>query len=136
MLVNVGGDARVRGEPPNEHTWDIGVLDPARTTGAEVLRIGLRAGSVATSSRVRRRWSTSAGDMHHLVDPRTGRSCGGRYATVAAVAHDAWWAEVAAKTVLIGDLTPVEYAYLDVHVLTITTDGTIHCDRALAGVAA
>ena len=48
--------------------------------------VGLLEGAVATSSRVRRRWTTGAGAAHHLIDPRTGgaarsvvRDCGGRH---------------------------------------------------------
>ena len=41
-LVNVGGDLRVRGNPPNGESWDVTVEDPLRP-GAERLLIGLLA---------------------------------------------------------------------------------------------
>jgi thiamine biosynthesis lipoprotein len=130
-LVNVGGDARVRGEPPNGRSWDIAIDDPARVDDREALRIGLHDGGIATSSQVLRRWTTVAGEMHHLIDPRTGRPSTSRYATVTAVAGDAWWAEVVAKTVLIGELAPDRMAHLDAYVLTITNTGEISCDPEL-----
>src|SRR5262249_49153875 len=65
-LVNVGGDARMRGEPPNGASWDIAIADPAHDD-EEILRFGLHEGAVATSSRVQRRWTTAAGEMHHLI---------------------------------------------------------------------
>ena len=135
-LVNVGGDARVRGEPLNGHSWDIAIDDPARVDNAETLRIGLHDGGIATSSQVLRRWTTAAGDMHHLIDPRTGRPSASRYATVTAVAGDAWWAEVVAKTVLVGELTPESTERFEAYLLTIADDGTVWCDPGLVVTAA
>jgi thiamine biosynthesis lipoprotein len=134
-LVNVGGDLRARGEPPNGVSWDIAVHDPANP-GREVLRVRLTDGAVATSSRVQRRWETRVGTMHHLIDPRTGRPGATPYATATAVAAEAWWAEVVAKAVLIGGLSCTERTGLRAHVATIDDAGTVECDPALAGVAA
>jgi thiamine biosynthesis lipoprotein len=131
-LVNVGGDLRVQGEPPNGTAWDIAVLDPARDD-LEFLRVALHDGAVATSSRLRRAWSTTAGPMHHLIDPSTGSPTRGRFATVTAVTGEAWWAEVVAKAVIVGDLRPAEREELDAHVATIDDDGAVECDADLAG---
>jgi thiamine biosynthesis lipoprotein len=60
--------------------------------------LSLRDGAVATSSRLRRRWTGSDGaERHHLVDPATGTSARSPVLAATAVAADGWQAEVLAK---------------------------------------
>jgi thiamine biosynthesis lipoprotein len=61
-LVSAGGDLAVRGG-----SWPVGV-----ETHAGAFTLELTSGALATSGSDRRRWRTSAGTAHHLVDPRTG----------------------------------------------------------------
>ena len=133
-LVNVGGDLRVRGEPPNGRTWDVAVVDPE--SSLEILRVGLHDGAVATSSRMRRRWPMRAGEMHHLIDPRTGAPSVTPHATVAAIAHEGWWAEVAAKTVLVGGLSLEDARPLGALLTIVSEDGVISRDPGLEQFAA
>jgi thiamine biosynthesis lipoprotein len=133
-LVNVGGDLRVRGEPPAGDAWDVAVEDAA--TQGVLIRLGLLDAAVATSSRLRRRWTTGAGVMHHLVDPSTGRPACGSYATVSTVAHEAWWAEVVAKAIIVGGHPVAEFANFDALVVAVDDDGLAVCDAALAAVPA
>jgi thiamine biosynthesis lipoprotein len=131
-LVNVGGDLRAGGEPPNGATWEVDVASPA-VLGNDAFRISLLEGAVATSSRTERRWHTSDGRaMHHLIDPRTGRPAARGPATVAAVAGEAWWAEAIAKAVLIGDLGCAAGVDFDAAVVTIDDDGSITADPRLS----
>jgi len=134
-LVNVGGDVRVRGDAPNGVSWDIAVEDPVRP-GAELLRIGLLDGAIATSSRAKRSWQTAGGAAHHLIDPRTGQPSSSRHATVTAVASDAWWGEVVAKAVLIDELGIDAGARYGARVVTVDVDGTVTFDPELVGIAA
>lgn len=134
-LVNVGGDLRVRGEPPNGSAWNVAIADPARDA-AEIRRVDLLDGAVATSSRMRRQWHTASGPMHHLIDPRSGQPARTPIATVAAVTRDAWWAEVVAKTVLIGNLSAAQYRPFGAFVTTIDEDGTVIVDGAIQEIAA
>jgi thiamine biosynthesis lipoprotein len=48
--------------------------------------VSITAGGLATSSTIARRWRTSSGWAHHIIDPRTGRNPDPlwRTATVAA----------------------------------------------------
>ena len=133
-LVNIGGDLRARGTPSDAAVWQIALEDPARPQHF-LLRFGLGAGAVATSSRVKRQWSTDQGFAHHLIDPRDGRPCRSRHATVAAVAQEAWWAEVVAKTVLIDELHVDAGTRFGVRLVTVDDQGCVECDRAF-GVAA
>lgn len=96
-LVSLGGDLRVAGTPPSEG-WEVEVdhhLNPPA-------RINLRAGALATSSVLRRRWSTPDGQAHHTIDPRTGMPSNGEAVAVSVVAGEAWWAEALATAILVG----------------------------------
>ena len=70
--VGIGGDVRVAGSPDDRDRWSITIDDPL-DAGRELTRIDLADGGVATSSRLRRRWSRGGIELHHVVDPRTGR---------------------------------------------------------------
>lgn len=96
--VSLGGDVRVGGVGPDGEDWIVEVADPRRDDDTPLLSLRLHEGAVATSSRRRRRWRDRAGrEMHHLIDPSTGRPA--RTATLAAtvVAAEAWQAEALAK---------------------------------------
>ena len=94
-LGNLGGDLFARGE------W------PVEIAGQTYL---LRDLGVATSSTRRRRW----GDVHHVIDPRTGLPAASGLEEVSVAADTATAAEVVAKTALIAgpDLAP---AYCATH---------------------
>ncbi len=107
VSVNVGGDVRVAGFPPDESRgWVVGIdLDPDRDV---TLPVALADGGVATSSRLRRRWDTTDGEQHHLLDPTTGLPARSGWATVSIVAGEAWLAEVLTKAVFIAGPDRVE----------------------------
>ena len=102
----------------------------------ELLRIGLHDGTVATSSRLQRRWEKRAGSAHHLIDPRTGRSTVTPLVAVTAVTADGWWAEVVAKAVLIGGLDVGSGDALSARLVTVGEDGIVACDDRIGAVAA
>lgn len=82
VLVNLGGDLFAQGE------W------PVEVGGQTYL---LRNLGAATSSTRKRR----SGELHHLIDPRTGLPAAGGIEEVSVVANTALEAEVLAKTMLI-----------------------------------
>jgi len=86
VLVVLGGDVAVAGSPP-EGGWPIRIADD-HSTHCDVPgpAVAISAGGLATSSTVVRRWDSSTGEQHHLLDPRTGRPAETpwRTATVAA----------------------------------------------------
>lgn len=81
-LVNLGGDLRANGE------W------PVAVAGTTLL---LRDQAAATSSTRKRCW----GDVHHLIDPRTGLPAQTGLSEVSVVTPTAFEAEVVAKTALL-----------------------------------
>jgi thiamine biosynthesis lipoprotein len=87
-LANLGGDLRAVGPGPSGEGWPVGF------GGATVM---LRDQGAATSSVRRRRW----GELHHLIDPRTGLPCDSGLEEVSVVAATGCDAEVVAKTALI-----------------------------------
>jgi thiamine biosynthesis lipoprotein len=99
-MVNVGGDLRVRGTAPDGRTWSIAVAHPLRP-GRDLLRLGLEDAAVATSSRLRRRWTIAGQERHHLLDPRSGRPVATPVVAVTAVAGEGWWAEAVTKQVFL-----------------------------------
>jgi thiamine biosynthesis lipoprotein len=87
-LANLGGDLRAAGPGPGGDGWPVGI---AGTT------LMLRDQGAATSSVRRRRW----GDLHHLVDPRTGLPSRSGLEEVSVVAATGCDAEIVAKTALL-----------------------------------
>ncbi len=98
VLVNLGGDVRVSGTPPDGGRWPIGVVDHL-DPDAELTRVAIDEGAVATSSRMQRRWQHAGGEQHHLIDPLTGEPHRGDVVGVTVVAAEGWWAEAQTKAV-------------------------------------
>lgn len=90
-LVNAGGDVAVRGS-----AWPVGVQ-----TSAGTLTLELSTGGLATSGRDRRRWHRRGRELHHLIDPSSGRSAAGDLLRVTTVAADAVEAEIWAKALFL-----------------------------------
>jgi thiamine biosynthesis lipoprotein len=106
VCVNVGGDVRVVGGAPDGAGWRVELEDPE--SDMRFARVVLADGAVATSSPLRRRWRGTRGEMHHLVDPRTGDVADTDARSVTVVAAEAWQAEVLAKAAILGNLACVE----------------------------
>lgn len=121
-LVSIGGDLRVIGESPDGGPWRIDVEDPLGDAPLGVVE--LLDGGVATSSRLKRRWTTADGDeRHHLIDTSTGRPMEGGPIAVTVVAAHAWQAEVVAKAVFRDQLDGVLLVEsLDAAALVVTPD--------------
>jgi len=86
VLVSLGGDIAVAGRPP-EGGWPVLIADDhrARLDGPGPV-VAIASGGLATSSTEVRRWRAGEVEVHHIVDPRTGRPAERvwRTATVAA----------------------------------------------------
>lgn len=122
VFVNAGGDIRVAGAEDGLRGWKVEVDGP----GGGITWAGVIDGAVATSSVLKRRWTTAGGQVaHHLIDPRTGMPAESPFVQVTVRATTCTWAEVWAKAVLIGgheglDLT----AAYRLDVLALAPDGT------------
>jgi thiamine biosynthesis lipoprotein len=125
VLVNLGGDLRARGDAPEPHGWVVSVDDPMETGATGVL--ALRAGAVATSTRLRRAWQRDGRTLHHLIDPRTGLPVDSGLASVTVIAPEAWQAEVLAKAAFIAgrDAAGVIAGAPDATGLLVRDDGAV-----------
>jgi FAD:protein FMN transferase len=93
-VVNAGGDLRIAGASP---VIDVAVEDP-EARDAEILRLGLEAGALATSSITRRSWGPH---RHHLIDPSTGRPADTGVLQATVLAPTCAEAEVRSKDALL-----------------------------------
>jgi len=86
VLVSLGGDIAVAGEPP-PYGWTIQVSDDSRAAISDSEEaVSITSGGLATSGITVRRWFRGQTTLHHIIDPATGLpvdSCW-RTATVAA----------------------------------------------------
>lgn len=122
ILVNVGGDVRLCGAAGDPGGWVITVEDPF-ATDEELTRLSIPHGAVATSSKQARRWETTDGPAHHIIDPRTGRPADGEVAAVTVVAATAWWAEAQATSLFLGGRAALEQADESFQALVVLDDG-------------
>jgi len=90
VLVNLGGDLRVAGNPP-AGGWRVGIADDADFDAStasvrprQVVMIG--DGGLATSSTLGRAWRRGGAELHHIVDPATGRPARTCWRTVSVAA--------------------------------------------------
>jgi thiamine biosynthesis lipoprotein len=100
VCLNVGGDLRVIGTPPEGDAWTVSVECPFEPAD-EVARVALRDGGVATSSPRAKRWQHDGAVVTHIVDPATGRPLRAGAASVTVLAGEAWWAEVVATACIV-----------------------------------
>jgi thiamine biosynthesis lipoprotein len=102
-LVNLGGDIRVAGPPP-DGGWRIGIADdlaPDDVPEAAALAqtVVIIDGGLATSSPKVRSWRRGAASLHHIIAPQTGlpaRTCWRTASVAAASCVDANAASTAA----------------------------------------
>ena len=134
-MVNLGGDLRVRGEPPEGDSWSIAVEDPWQPERL-LVTIGLRDGGVASSSRLRRRWTRDGTPRHHIIDPRTGQPTDNDLVAVTTVAAEAWWAEAASKSVFVAGAPAGRADAAGVLVATVDVAGRVEMSPELARIAA
>lgn len=95
-LIEAGGDLRLDGEPP-VGGLEIAVEDP-ESSDADVGRIVVRDGALATSSVTRRAWGPG---RHHLIDPATGAPSIGPVLQATVWASTCADAEIASKDALL-----------------------------------
>ncbi|HEX4792099.1 MAG TPA: FAD:protein FMN transferase [Actinospica sp.] len=114
VLVSLGGDIAVAGEPPlrenGDHCWRITVRDrtdaPTGDDAGSVpdspaelgpqAEISITDGGVATSGTASRRWLRGGDLLHHILDPRTGLPAAGPWRTVSVAAGSCLDANIAA----------------------------------------
>lgn len=101
VLVSLGGDIAVAGEPP-PGGWLIQVSEDSGAPIAEGEEtVSIRSGGVATSSTTVRRWSRGGIALHHIIDPATGLPAGGPWRTASVVAGTCVDANIASTAAIV-----------------------------------
>jgi thiamine biosynthesis lipoprotein len=95
-LVEMGGDVRIGGTPPDGTHWRIGIEDPY-VEERSIARVNLLDGAVATSSTLKRVWEKDGKSVNHLIDVHTGEPMMTDVVTVSVIAVSAGIAEVITK---------------------------------------
>ena len=100
-LVSLGGDIAVAGEAPRGG-WPVRIADDhAAPLDGDGPVVALSTGGLATSSVAARRWETASGELHHIVDPRTGRPAVPVWRTVSVAARSCVDANVASTAAVV-----------------------------------
>jgi FAD:protein FMN transferase len=101
VLVSLGGDVAVAGEPP-AGGWPIRIADdhaaPLDRPGPVV---SIRSGGLASSGTAVRRWRAGRVELHHIVDPRSGRPARSPWRTVSVAADTCVDANVASTAAIV-----------------------------------
>jgi thiamine biosynthesis lipoprotein len=95
-LVEMGGDVRIGGSPPDGTHWRVGIDDPF-VEERSIARVNLLDGAVATSSTLKRVWEKDGRWVNHLIDTHTGEAMRTNIVAVSVVAVSAGIAEVITK---------------------------------------
>jgi thiamine biosynthesis lipoprotein len=126
VLVSLGGDVAVAGEPPSGG-WAVKVADwhgAGAAAPGETVRI--EGGGLATSSTTVRRWARGDEDLHHVVDPATGRSAEVVWRTVSVAAATCVDANVAATGAIVrGERSPAWLHGLGLPSRLVRPDGSV-----------
>jgi FAD:protein FMN transferase len=129
VLINLGGDIRVAGEPP-AGGWRVGILDDlvyaaATRPAGPGQTVMIHDGGLATSSTRARVWQRGGTRLHHIIVPGTGRpvdSCWRTVSVAAATCVDANTASTAA--ILRGERTVPWLEELRLPARLVRRDGT------------
>ncbi|MCB1248688.1 MAG: FAD:protein FMN transferase [Acidimicrobiales bacterium] len=130
VLVNLGGDCRVAGASPDESGWTFGVEDPFAPDD-DLAVLSVSDGGVATSSTRRRRWRRGGEEVHHLIDPATGRPTASGVRSATVVAGAAWWAEAEAKMLVVSGVAGLG-RLREASAIVVGDDGSVHATDDLA----
>jgi thiamine biosynthesis lipoprotein len=101
VLVSLGGDVAVAGAAP-AGGWPVRIADDhAAPIEAPGPTVAVSAGGLASSGVAVRCWQTVAGELHHIVDPRTGRPAAAVWRTVTVAARSCVEANTASTAAIV-----------------------------------
>jgi thiamine biosynthesis lipoprotein len=126
VLVGLGGDLAVAGPAPDDG-WPVRVADDhaagPEAPGEDVL---LATGGLATSSTTVRHWSRGSDELHHVLDPATGRPAEICWRTASVAAGSCLDANIASTaSLLLGPLAPGWLAERDLPARLVRPDGSV-----------
>ena len=128
VLVALGGDvATAGGAPPGG--WSVRITDDhAAPLDANGPTVALAGGGLASSGTTVRRWRSGDEELHHIVDPRTGRPADTPWRTVSVAAASCVDANVASTAaVVLGEAAPAWLADRRLPARLVARDGGTVC---------
>lgn len=129
VLVGLGGDIAVAGEPP-DGGWRVRVQDvtgrPEDPPAGPSAVVAIHGGGLATSSTSARRWRRGGDVLHHILDPRTGLPPAPVWRTVSVAAAACVDANAASTAAIIrGDRAPAWLARLGLPARLVDVRGRV-----------
>jgi thiamine biosynthesis lipoprotein len=101
VLVSLGGDIAVAGDPPLEG-WAVQATEDSNArVDDEEETISIQTGGIATSSTTVRKWTRGGVVLHHIIDPTTGLPASGPWRTVTVVAGSCVDANIASTAAIV-----------------------------------
>jgi thiamine biosynthesis lipoprotein ApbE len=130
VLVSLGGDIAVSGQPP-AGGWRIRVQDisgrPEDPPAGPSTVVAIHGGGLATSSTAARRWRRGGYMLHHILDPRTGLPAAPVWRTVSVAAASCTDANIASTAAIIrGRAAPAWLAGLGLPARLVDEAGEVH----------
>jgi thiamine biosynthesis lipoprotein len=125
-LVCLGGDVAVAGAAP-PGGWPVRIADDhaAPLTGPGPV-VAVASGGLATSGTAVRRWTTDAGEAHHILDPRTGSPARSPWRSVTVAAASCVDANTATTSaIVLGPTAPEWLAERQLPARLVRLDGSV-----------
>ncbi len=127
-LVSLGGDIAVAGNSP-AGGWSVGIADDHRAgldQSGPVVSV-VRGGLATSSTRVRR-WRSAAGELHHILDPPSGRPARTPWTTVSVAADSCLDANAASTaSIVLGERAPEWLSTRFLPARLARADGSVVC---------
>jgi thiamine biosynthesis lipoprotein ApbE len=130
VLVSLGGDIAVSGQPP-AGGWRVRVQDisgrPEDPPSGPSAVVAIHTGGLATSSTAARRWRRGGDVLHHILDPRTGLPAAPVWRTVSVAATSCTDANIASTAAIIrGRAAPAWLTGLGLPARLVDEAGQVH----------
>jgi thiamine biosynthesis lipoprotein ApbE len=127
VLVSLGGDIAVAGEPPLEG-WAVQTSeDSGAPVDAAEETISVTSGGIATSSTTVRRWARGGIMLHHIIDPATGQPADGPWRTATVVAATCVDANIASTAAIVMGESAIPWlAANHLPARLVDRDGVVH----------
>jgi thiamine biosynthesis lipoprotein len=125
VLVSLGGDISIAGPAPRGG-WLVQVADDHAAGPNRGQAVRLAGGGLATSSTTVRRWLTTDGLRHHVVDPSSGDSAAEVWRTVSVAAGSCVDANTASTAAIVrGEAAPGWLCGLGLPSRLVAPDGRV-----------
>ena len=127
VLVSLGGDIAVAGEPPPQG-WSIQASEDATTPISDSDEaVSISSGGMATSGTTVRRWVRGQTILHHIIDPATGLPADSIWRTATVVAGSCVDANIASTAaIVLSDRAPTWLEQRKLAARLVDREGRVH----------